>query len=568
MPVKEWMRGARFRRVIFSVRTFAGAMLALWIAFRLDLERPYWAVMTAFIVAQPLAGMVRSKSVYRIVGTVVGASVAVAAVPALVNAPLLLSLCLAGWISLCLYIALLDGTPRSYAFMLAGYTAAIIGFPSVNDPSAIFDTAVSRVEEITIGILCTTVLSELVFPERVGPLLVRRLNAWFAEVGSWVEQVLAGAAGRSDRARLAAAFGELETLRVHAGFERPGMPEVQDMQAAFSGLQRRMQMLLPLIDGIESRLGALSSAGRAELRTVLSETAAWIGSPETPEWALFAKLASIRNIGPVIDWDAATRVGLLDLLHDLVELWAECRDLRQNMATGTGARSERIVLEHYRDHGKAAALRYRRLRRYLPLRRGVDRDWLAGRLRRGRDGCGPVLHLRRSGRSGARHRQLPALDVWGAISRRCTCSRSCPRSTDSPLLVAALAPTYLLLGIGVATPGWQPTAMPLIINSFAPLALGEVYSANFAGFMNSVIAQAVGIGLALGTTKALRSSARNRRSAGWSGRAGANSRSSPAAGTRRAERCSRDAPSTGLASSALASIPRRLPARWPGCGPS
>ena len=37
--------------------------------------------------------------------------------------------------------------------------------------------------------------------------------------------------------------------------------------------------------------------------------------------------------------------------------------------------------------------------------------------------------------------------------------------------------------------------MPLIINSLAPLALGEVYSASFAGFLNSVIAQAVGIGL-------------------------------------------------------------------------
>ena len=114
------MQRALFRRMVFSVRTFAGAMLALWIAFRLDLGSPYWALMTAYIVAQPLAGMVRSKSVYRIVGTVVGASVAVGAVPALVNAPLLLSLFLAGWISLCLYLALLDSTPRSYAFMLAG----------------------------------------------------------------------------------------------------------------------------------------------------------------------------------------------------------------------------------------------------------------------------------------------------------------------------------------------------------------------------------------------------------------------------------------------------------------
>src|SRR5689334_23509560 len=157
-------------------------MLALYVAFSLDLPRPYWAMLTVYIVAQPLSGMARSKGVYRAAGTLAGAAFAVLAVPNLVTAPEILCLALAGWLALCLYLSLLDGTPRAYAFMLAGYTAAIIGFPSVNDPSAIFDTAVSRVEEITIGILCTTVLSELVFPERVGSLLVRRLNAWFAEV--------------------------------------------------------------------------------------------------------------------------------------------------------------------------------------------------------------------------------------------------------------------------------------------------------------------------------------------------------------------------------------------------
>jgi len=35
--------------------------------------------------------------------------------------------------------------------MLAGYSAAIVGFPSVDAPEAIFDTAVARVQEITLG---------------------------------------------------------------------------------------------------------------------------------------------------------------------------------------------------------------------------------------------------------------------------------------------------------------------------------------------------------------------------------------------------------------------------------
>src|SRR6185437_9664663 len=54
----------------FSIKTFAGAMLALWIALSIDLDRPYWAMATAYIVAQPLSGAMRSKSVYRFWGTV------------------------------------------------------------------------------------------------------------------------------------------------------------------------------------------------------------------------------------------------------------------------------------------------------------------------------------------------------------------------------------------------------------------------------------------------------------------------------------------------------------------
>lgn len=150
--------------LLFSANSFAAAMLALYIGFALGLPRPYWAMTTAYIVSQPLAGAVRSKAVYRVLGTILGAMAAVALVPNLVNAPWLLSAALSLWVGGCLTISLLDRTPRSYVLMLAGYTAAIIGFPSVGQPGAIFDVAVSRVIEIGLGILCATLVHSLVFP--------------------------------------------------------------------------------------------------------------------------------------------------------------------------------------------------------------------------------------------------------------------------------------------------------------------------------------------------------------------------------------------------------------------
>src|SRR5215472_11209258 len=66
---------------IFSIKTFAGAMLALWIALRMGLDRPYWAMATAYIVAQPLTGAMRSKAAYRFFGTVLGAVATLVFIP-------------------------------------------------------------------------------------------------------------------------------------------------------------------------------------------------------------------------------------------------------------------------------------------------------------------------------------------------------------------------------------------------------------------------------------------------------------------------------------------------------
>ena len=155
-PSPFWIRHAA---LVFSMKTFAAAMLALVTALLLDMQRPYWAMLTVYITAQPLVGATFSKAAYRIIGTVIGAAATVVAIPNLVNAPELLCLAIASWVGLCVYLSLLDGTPRSYAFMLAGYTVAVIGFPSVSAPETVFDTAVARVQEISLGILCASLFS-------------------------------------------------------------------------------------------------------------------------------------------------------------------------------------------------------------------------------------------------------------------------------------------------------------------------------------------------------------------------------------------------------------------------
>lgn len=148
--------------LLYSARSFAAAMLAYYIALSIGLERPSWAIITVYIVSQTSVGASLSRSLYRLAGTVVGACATVAIVPVFVNMPILCSVMLSGWITFCLYLSLLERTPRAYAFVLAGYTASLIGFPAVSDPGGIFNIAIIRVQEIVIGIFCAALIHRYV----------------------------------------------------------------------------------------------------------------------------------------------------------------------------------------------------------------------------------------------------------------------------------------------------------------------------------------------------------------------------------------------------------------------
>jgi uncharacterized membrane protein YccC len=179
--------------LIFSLNTFLAAMLALYIAFASGLDRPFWAMLTVYITSQPLAGAVRSKAVYRLCGTIVGAGMTVVIVPTFVNEPIALSVALSLWVGACLFISLLDRTPRSYLFMLAGYTSALIGFPSVATPGTIFNTAVLRVEEIGLGICCAGLVHSFIFPRSVKSAVIKKLSVITSDLDRWWNDIVRGA---------------------------------------------------------------------------------------------------------------------------------------------------------------------------------------------------------------------------------------------------------------------------------------------------------------------------------------------------------------------------------------
>ncbi|QTS88040.1 FUSC family protein [Ectopseudomonas khazarica] len=207
--------------VQFAVKTLLGGGLALWLALRLGLEQPQWALMTAFIVAQPLSGMVVQKGLARLLGTMVGTFMAVVMMALFAQTPWLFLLAFALWLALCTAVSTMLRSAWAYSFVLAGYTVAIIGLPAIGKPHVIFDEAIARSTEICLGLVCATLSSALLWPQRVERQLVQQArDTWLAGVKA-VCQALAGEEGDSRQGLLEvlARIVAVDAQREHAWFE-------------------------------------------------------------------------------------------------------------------------------------------------------------------------------------------------------------------------------------------------------------------------------------------------------------------------------------------------------------
>src|SRR5271154_2529678 len=216
------MKGVYIRPIIFSVNCYIATILTMFIAFSLDLKSPGWAMTTVYLTSQPLSGVLRAKAVYRAFGTFIGGAAMVAIVPNLIDAPEITTLAIILWVALCVFVSLLDRTPRSYMFVLSGYTAALIGFPSVLAPDKVFDIAVSRVEEITLGVVCAALVHSIVFPKSVFSAFERKLRAAIADTRRWLADGLtqqASPEAEMERRRIAADISELYVLGTSLRFE-------------------------------------------------------------------------------------------------------------------------------------------------------------------------------------------------------------------------------------------------------------------------------------------------------------------------------------------------------------
>ncbi|MBB5986683.1 FUSC family protein [Sphingobium lignivorans] len=492
--------------LLFSAKSFAAAMLAYYIALRIGLPRPYWAVLTVYIVSQTSAGASLSRGVYRLAGTIIGAVATVAIVPAFVSHPLVCSVVLAGWIGLCLFFSLLDRTPRAYAFVLAGYTASLIGFPGVADPGAIFDTASLRVQEISIGILCAVLVHRFVLPKHMTGQFLGKLHATLLDARKLSSHALKGApkpAIRRDRYRLSADLLMLQGLGTHLPYDpAPTTPSDRKLQH----IHDRLARLLPLATEVEERVHALDKAGAlsdGEVEVLLRDAADWIALTDMAErdQQALPLIERARAIGTrLADQKASIRellaANLAGHLAELVGLLHDCHCLSRAIATWGRNRPE-VPLNW---SGEARGYVYHR------------DPWMAGRTALGAVvgiviGCafwiwsawpdgGLAVSLLGVACALFGNVDAPAPNVvkyiggsvYGVAISLAYSFVILPRVTDFGVLVAVLAPAFLLGGSLQARPATTYKALGITLTIPILAGLGSHYGADFAEALNSVVA--------------------------------------------------------------------------------
>jgi len=147
---------------------------------------------TVFVVMQPQSGMVLAKSFYRFCGTMVGLVVMMVFISLFSQQPVLFLSATALWVGICTAGAARNRNFRSYGFVLAGYTAALIGIPAAQHPEAAYLSALTRVGEVTLGIVCSGAVSALIFPQHAGEQVKTTVRRRFTQFVDYVCRALSG----------------------------------------------------------------------------------------------------------------------------------------------------------------------------------------------------------------------------------------------------------------------------------------------------------------------------------------------------------------------------------------
>lgn len=502
------------RKLLFSLSSFLAAAITLLIVFAASLPRPWWALLTVYVTAQPMAGAFRPKVLYRLAGIATGAVVTIAAVPNLQNSPELLVLCMAVWTGLCMYLAVLDRTPRAFLFQMAAFSSAVMSFPYLDDPGNVFDSTVARVLEMTVAILSVSMVHAVLQPWSATPVIRDRAKSFLRHARRWSAEVLSGGDREREgdhRRALASDVTELGMIAVHLPFDQRAAPITQRRVVA---LQQHLANTIPLASAAANRLDLLERKHGLppELNALLFRTLEWLGPENSPA----------SQVGPLIhdcerlarqaedrgDWPSLLAASASVRIAQFLDAFATARRLATRIGSPGRLNSKYAPQQSFRlarDHGLSmlagaatavAIILYCTVWILLAWPSGAATAAFAALITcsfAAHDDPSPVIG--RYLKATLKTFPLAALYLFVVL----------PRVDGYEMLMITLAPALIWMGYIQADPHRSPEALPMFSCFIVAMGFLARFKADFAAFVNIGLAQLGGIVATLAVTRLFRS---------------------------------------------------------------
>lgn len=165
----------------YGIKFGIAGVLAVFLALLIRLEEPTWALFTVFVlmIAQ-YVGAIAEKSIFRIIGTTIGAILGYVLTASLQQQPLLFLPLVGLIVAFC--TAMFGQARYPYAFFLCGMTLVVVASNGLSDPDSSWKYALWRIEEVSLGILVAILVQSLLWPRFAQKEFVGNMHSAFADL--------------------------------------------------------------------------------------------------------------------------------------------------------------------------------------------------------------------------------------------------------------------------------------------------------------------------------------------------------------------------------------------------
>jgi uncharacterized membrane protein YccC len=176
----------------FALRTWAAMMLALYVAFWLQLESASSAAVTVGILSLQTRGQAYQKAIYRILATIIGVIASLVLAGLFPQSRVLFTTGFAAWLGLCVYVAGIFEGSRAYGAVLCGYTVAIVAVTQIDSPQNIFLNGINRGAAIVVGVMALSLVNDLFLAPNLHTILSSKVAAVHQRVRAFAIAILRG----------------------------------------------------------------------------------------------------------------------------------------------------------------------------------------------------------------------------------------------------------------------------------------------------------------------------------------------------------------------------------------